>query len=145
MYRYYGGKGVGYDIRWDNFLNFLSDMGERPSGLTLDRIDANGNYCKGNCRWATRDQQAYNQNIRATNTSGKTGVYECKRNKLPTWVAFIEVGGRRKHLGSFRTFELAREARELAEIKYYGKLKGKKVKVTIEVLEDEPETTSTNT
>jgi hypothetical protein len=123
-YEYYGGKGVTYNTRWDNFLNFLKDMGERPEDTSLDRIDPSGNYWKGNCRWATREQQAYNQNLRATNTSGKTGVYECKRNKLPTWISFIEVDGRRKHLGSFRTFELAIEARELAEVKYYGKLKG---------------------
>ena len=124
MYRYYGGRGVSYNSRWENFLNFLKDMGERPEGTSLDRINPSGNYWKGNCRWATKEQQAYNQNLRTTNTSGKTGVYECKRNKLPTWIAFIEVGGKRKHLGSFRTFDLARETRELAEVKYYGKLKG---------------------
>lgn len=124
VYRYYGGKGISYNSRWGNFLNFLNDMGERPEGTSLDRIDTSSNYWKSNCRWATREQQAYNQNLRVTNKSGKTGVYECKRNKTPTWIAFIEVEGRRKHIGSFKSFELAVEARELAEVKYYGKLKG---------------------
>lgn len=122
--KYYGGNGVSYDTRWGDFLNFLEDMGERLEGTSLDRIDPSGNYCKDNCRWATREQQAYNQNLRATNTSGKTGVYACKRNKVPTWIAFIEVEGKRKHLGSFKSFELAVKIREAAGLKYYGNLKG---------------------
>lgn len=59
-YTLYGGKGVSYDPDWEYFHNFLSDMGERPSGTTLDRIDTNGNYCKSNCRWATTKEQGRN-------------------------------------------------------------------------------------
>ena len=54
----YSCRGIVYDKRWKYFENFLEDMGEAPEDLSLDRIDVNGNYCKANCRWATKEQQA---------------------------------------------------------------------------------------
>ncbi len=60
-YEYYGGRGITVCNRWLDFRNFLEDMGNKPEGLTLDRVDVDGNYELSNCRWATRKEQAQNR------------------------------------------------------------------------------------
>lgn len=59
-YKHYGARGIKVCPRWNLYLNFYEDMGEKPEGLTLDRIDNNGNYELSNCRWVTQKEQILN-------------------------------------------------------------------------------------
>lgn len=75
-YHHYGGRGIRVCDRWASFRKFIQDMGERPSpDHSLDRIDHNGHYEPGNCRWATSKQQARNR--RCNRTLTHNGVTKC--------------------------------------------------------------------
>lgn len=60
-YHNYGGRGITVCEEWNDFATFISDMGRKPKGLTLDRINSNGNYEADNCRWADSFVQANNR------------------------------------------------------------------------------------
>lgn len=75
----YGGRGIGICKEWLNFKNFLADMGEKPKGKSIDRIDNNKGYCKENCHWATPHEQQNNMR------SNIVLEYNGKRMTLAQW------------------------------------------------------------
>jgi len=69
----YGGRGIKLCKRWMTFISFLEDMGDRPEGMSIERINNNGNYEPGNCKWATPIEQASNRRKnRLLTTNGVT-------------------------------------------------------------------------
>jgi hypothetical protein len=83
QYKQYGARGITVCERWRTFSNFLADMGERPAGMTLDRINPNGDYEPSNCRWASGKAQRRNssQKVRYMTVNGETLCLQdwCKR------------------------------------------------------------------
>ncbi len=116
-YKNYGARGIKVCKEWrESFLAFYNYMGNPINkNDTLDRIDVNGNYEPGNCRWTDRVTQSRNQRIPKTNTSGYKGVYRCGKK----WVAQIRFNKKTRHLGVFETIEEAIQARKDAEEKYW--------------------------
>lgn len=118
----YGAKGVGVYSNWfDSFSSFIEYMGPCPEGMSLDRIESSGNYEPGNVRWATGSEQNHNRGMLKNNKSGKNGVFELKSGG--GFQASIMFQSKKIHLGTFQTFEQAKEAREQAELKYLGFIK----------------------
>ena len=83
MKRYYSDRGIKVCERWMDFENFREDMGERPEGLTLDRIDPNKDYGPDNCRWASRREQRVNRR------DTKFYTYNGKTMCLSDWIREI--------------------------------------------------------
>jgi hypothetical protein len=111
-YKDYGGRGIKVCDRWMKFDNFYIDMGPRPSdGHSLDRINNDGNYEPGNCRWATQSVQSANKRKRNGSTSKYIGVCLTRSGK---WVAYF----RREYLGCFSEEEDAARAYSIAKTSY---------------------------
>jgi hypothetical protein len=117
-YPEYGGAGITVCERWLDFKAFYEDMGDRPEGMTLNRVHGSKVYCKDACEWATLDVQAFDQKMKSHNTSGKTGVYWSKRKGR--WLARIWKNGKTYSGGFHRTFESAVAARVKLEEEHYG-------------------------
>src|SRR5436190_7650803 len=104
-----GYESVAVCSRWDSFELFVTDMGERPSNIhSIDRINPEGNYEPGNCRWATPKEQASHMRKRRNKTSQYIGVSRIE--KTGKWRAQMWNGERSCHIGCFDTEEEAAEA-----------------------------------
>lgn len=115
---YYQDRGIEICQEWiESFEKFYEDMGPRPEGTTLDRIDPNKGYAKENCRWADLTIQAYNRRKSVNNTSGRTGVYLLENG---LWKAAITYYKESIVLAYGVSYEEACIARKKGELDYYG-------------------------
>lgn len=87
-YKNYGGRGIRVCERWLEFKNFFADMGERPKGKSIDRIDNDGPYSPENCRWATREEQRNNTR------SNRFYTYKGEKLSLRQWARRYKIDHR---------------------------------------------------
>ncbi len=102
-YKDYGGRGITVCDRWKSFENFLADMGEKPQGTSIDRIDYSKGYSPDNCRWATAKEQARNK------TNVPLYEYDGIKRSAPEWaeVTGINIGTLKDRLYAGWTTERA--------------------------------------
>lgn len=109
QYKDYGGRGVTVCKRWlDSFQFFVDDMGVRPTGYTLDRIDNEKGYEPSNCRWVSRKVQNNNQRERKVNYNNKIGI----RGVSKTRNGKYRFDHKRKYYGTFNTLQDAIKFKE---------------------------------
>lgn len=109
-YKYYGAKNICVCDRWGSFSYFVEDiktLGNKRLGYTLDRVNSLGNYELSNCKWSSKSEQAQNQKIRSTNTTGYKGI---NPHKDGGFIARKTELGVRKYIGYFKTIGEARLA-----------------------------------
>ncbi|TQI66244.1 hypothetical protein LY85_0905 [Clostridium sp. KNHs216] len=119
-YAEYGGRGIRVCPRWrSSFLNFLADMGKRPTDRhSIDRIDVNGNYEPSNCRWAVVETQEHNKRVRKDSPVGVRGVVQSPNGNF---IAQIYADGKSHRIGTYSSLEIATQERHFAENKYWGR------------------------
>lgn len=121
-YKNYGGRGIKVCKRWMQFKNFLTDMGIKPNGLTIERIDNSEGYSLRNCKWATPTEQQRNKRPEKRSSTGLNGVTINK--KTQKYRAHIVANYKTYCLGTFSSLSDAIEARKQGEQKYWKNPKG---------------------
>lgn len=103
LYKYYGGRGITVCDRWrKSFDSFFADMGERPQGLSVERVDNNKGYSPENCKWATMTEQANNTRHNALHTLGN------KTQSVAMWAREAAMPYSRLHMRLSRGVSLER-------------------------------------
>jgi|GEM_PF-2384486 len=122
-YRNWGSRGIKVCDAWlESFENFYKDMGRRPDGTSLDRIDNDGNYEPSNCRWATKRQQTLNRRVRRDSKTGVNGVSDCGNRYCAKYTKpcgkKVEKNFSKNKYGDREAFMLAVSARKYMEDNY---------------------------
>jgi hypothetical protein len=121
-FKHYGGRGITVCTEWHDIANFITwiqqNLGPRPDGMSLDRIDNDGPYAPGNVRWRDQSGQCVNRRPNITASSRYKGVTrDTTRTK---WVAQIKTRGRRRYLGRYDNEEAAARAYDAAALNLWG-------------------------
>ena len=119
----YGERGIFVCDRWlgeKGFDNFYEDMGERPIGLTLERINNDLGYSPSNCKWSTYAEQNHNQRTRKTRIGKYRGVYYLNNTAKNKYRSLIRILNKNYHLGYFKTEIEAAIAYNIIALEWYG-------------------------
>jgi len=121
-YSKYGGRGITVCERWMSFDNFRIDMGEKPKGLTIERIDNDKNYEPSNCKWGTMQEQNMNKRHYSP-PNKKSGLPLGVNHHGNKFTAKVRIKGQDHYLGRFSTINEASKAVEECFDKYAPNLK----------------------